>query len=457
VQIHPSVRPSDYAVHIRASDLRWLFSRVVVGESCCLVGVSDVGLTFVGRTLSLPAVRDMVFDGKPEPPYPLIVFVDCNALGRIDGDSLFLLTANRIVKAMASLTRTRTSLVPTSTVIPPKVPPFKGVGEFNRVVEDVIGEGFSLCIVYDPFDECLRQVDTATLLRLRAARDELKPALSYVITAVQRPETIRPESEANPFTSLFWGRVRYLRPLDQTQARSMLEFLSASRGIRIPERLRHQVIQLSGGHPGLMRTVFEAAVESLSSPSASLPMDREFYHTEGLALECRSIAESLSQEEITSLKDILARRSGAAEVEEDLTRKGILVISSSGRPGVFSPLFEEYLRLQSSKQTRLIVDFERGTVEYGSEDITRQLSATEYRLLLYLARRCGQMCSKDDIAAALWPDEILMPPDDNRIQKAVDRLRSKLAAATGVGGNQYIQTVRGRGYRFVTIDGVHSA
>ncbi len=72
------------------------------------------------------------------------------------------------------------------------------------------------------------------------------------------------------------------------------------------------------------------------------------------------------------------------------------------------------------------------------------LSARQFELLQCLYLRKGQAVSKDEIAAAVWPDDSVAVPDNN-IDRLVSRVRVRLSEAAG--GHQFIATVRGFGFR----------
>ncbi len=72
-----------------------------------------------------------------------------------------------------------------------------------------------------------------------------------------------------------------------------------------------------------------------------------------------------------------------------------------------------------------------------------ELTAFEYRLLEYLARRPGQVVPKTTLADYLYPHDD--DRDSNVIEVLIGRLRRKLDLAGGV---HPITTLRGRGYRF---------
>lgn len=75
-------------------------------------------------------------------------------------------------------------------------------------------------------------------------------------------------------------------------------------------------------------------------------------------------------------------------------------------------------------------------------DIGLTLTAKEYALLEYLARRGGDVVSRGDIAEHVWDENY--DPMSNVVDVYIQRLRRKLEAA---GGQSLIRTRRGEGYQ----------
>jgi len=75
-----------------------------------------------------------------------------------------------------------------------------------------------------------------------------------------------------------------------------------------------------------------------------------------------------------------------------------------------------------------------------------ELSAKEFALLTYLYERRGQVCSKDDIGKAVWP-EYQEGVYDYQIENLVRRLRSKIEPDPA--NPQLLLTMRGLGYKLV--------
>jgi two-component system response regulator MtrA len=82
------------------------------------------------------------------------------------------------------------------------------------------------------------------------------------------------------------------------------------------------------------------------------------------------------------------------------------------------------------------------SVRKGGEDVA--LTATEFRLLLELARRPKQVFTRDLLLELVWNYEYL--GDSRLVDVAVQRLRGKIEDDPAQ--PKLIQTVRGVGYRF---------
>lgn len=90
----------------------------------------------------------------------------------------------------------------------------------------------------------------------------------------------------------------------------------------------------------------------------------------------------------------------------------------------------------------LEVDVTAGVVRIDRRVVS--LSPKEFSLLVYLNERAGEVCSKDEIGAAVWP-EYQEGVYDYQVENLVRRLRAKLEADPG--DPQLLLTIRGRGYK----------
>jgi two-component system, OmpR family, phosphate regulon response regulator PhoB len=87
----------------------------------------------------------------------------------------------------------------------------------------------------------------------------------------------------------------------------------------------------------------------------------------------------------------------------------------------------------------LLIDRVQHRVTVAGEEIT--LTATEFRLLIFLAEHAGRVHDRDQLLDHVWGQDICIGP--RTVDAHVANLRQKL----GVAGD-LVQTVRGFGYRF---------
>ncbi len=88
----------------------------------------------------------------------------------------------------------------------------------------------------------------------------------------------------------------------------------------------------------------------------------------------------------------------------------------------------------------IVMDKERYTVTARGRPVN--LSAKEFKLLLYLVERKGRVFSRDQLLDAIWRDEAFVEP--RTVDVAIRRLRSQVEEDPS--RPQYIKTKRGIGY-----------
>lgn len=87
----------------------------------------------------------------------------------------------------------------------------------------------------------------------------------------------------------------------------------------------------------------------------------------------------------------------------------------------------------------LRIDDSKHRIWINDEEIA--MTITEYKLLFHLASKAGNLCSRGELLQEVWE----LPPNLNTrtVDTHIKRLRQKLGPAA-----DYIETVRGAGYRF---------
>lgn len=103
------------------------------------------------------------------------------------------------------------------------------------------------------------------------------------------------------------------------------------------------------------------------------------------------------------------------------------------------------VRLAREEEPRLVLgDLSIGLVERSVERAGRPIAllAREYALLLYLARRCGECVTREELLRAVW--RLHFDPGTNSVEVHMSRLRAKIDRGFD---RPLLHTEKGRGYR----------
>lgn len=112
-------------------------------------------------------------------------------------------------------------------------------------------------------------------------------------------------------------------------------------------------------------------------------------------------------------------------------------------------LIRRYTRFNRKEGTPRIFHFDGLTIDQDNRSITSangtfELPPKEFDVLWFCAENQGKILTKKQIYEEVWGEEYFY--DDSNIMAIISRLRKKLEANPG--NPQYIQTVKGIGYRF---------
>jgi DNA-binding winged helix-turn-helix (wHTH) protein len=97
------------------------------------------------------------------------------------------------------------------------------------------------------------------------------------------------------------------------------------------------------------------------------------------------------------------------------------------------------------------VSFDDFQLDYGRFQLSRngspvRLEGLPLQLLMFLVENRGQLVTREQISSALWSKDVFVDVEQG-INTAIRKIRRALA--DDAGEPQYLQTVVGRGYRFV--------
>lgn len=244
----------------------------------------------------------------------------------------------------------------------------------------------AVCLLFDRFDSLPSPFVAAISGSLRALRDTFKYQLTYLIAA-RRP--LEPTSE---LAELFYAHTLWLGALSASDARWSAQGYARRRGLIWDEETLQRLVELSSGYPALLRAACEA-------------------HAAGVPLQLQTL----------SAHPAVQKR--LEEFWSDEPSPGMLKASRLEN----IPLLRQPCR---------------------PEQKSPELTAKENLLLQYLRAHPNQVCTKDDLIQAVWPeDKVFMEGiRDDSLAQLVRRLRRKIEPDPV--NPHHLHNVPGRGYRY---------
>jgi hypothetical protein len=316
---------------------------------------------------------------------------------------------------------------------------------FTRALQAVMAAPTRrLVFLFDQFDEVYKTIAPRFFAKLRSIRDTFKYRVSYITFTREELPYLSNAPECEEFYELLQPHVLGLGPYNREDSWTELRRIAARYGVTPEPTLGEQLIHLAGGHPGLLKAAFMSTLR----PDRDLPSSEENAITLLLAnndvvTECAKLWGSLRDDERGALRTIAqgSKLPQDIDVLRRLNLKGLIVNEHQ----LFSPLFAEYINELSGSQsieTRIQAGPIRidaaGDVWIETRKIVPPLTASEQRLLTHLCAKAGQLCSKDEIVAAV------NIASDEALTALVERLRKRVERTPSQPG--FILTIRGKGY-----------
>jgi hypothetical protein len=242
-----------------------------------------------------------------------------------------------------------------------------------------------------------------------------------------------PETLSSPFFNFFAPLA--LGPLEESEARGMLERLSTQAGKPFTERDCDAILSIAGPHPLFLQVAAYRAFETAAAggdPSA-----------EGLASLRRRILADLEphlQYYWNDLDDDARYELAALP----LVGGGSAPLADAGliRNGKYiGGILEQFVRSQQVpgllQGGPFLIDLRRSQATVAGEPV--HLTPTEFSLLKVFLEQPGRVLTPEDIETGLWPEEKTLDPE--RARGVVKKLRHALGPAGDLLVNR-----RGQGY-----------
>lgn len=318
------------------------------------------------------------------------------------------------------------------------------IENLKKALNRIISEGAFPTIFFNRFDRISEAASAEFFANIEGVKNSTHGKLSFVFTTSRGLNSISPKVFSHTSLSLAESEI-FLKPASETDLRIICDAYIKRFGLRISEELEKELIKLTGGYVQYL----QLALIELNSPETTVTDPGELIEflsqNERIILQSEELWEGLTEEE----QQILLRVKKYSKLSESEVRQSKYLLDSGFiiRKGneyrVFSPLFEEFLnRKLSSPSIR----------EKDGFSNKLELSKKEHLLFSYLKENLGEICEREAIIEAVWPEEEALGVSDWAIDRLVARLRKKIARPSfrGEQEDEYeIVTVKTRGFKLV--------
>jgi DNA-binding winged helix-turn-helix (wHTH) protein len=443
----------------RQAEVKAIARCIRVGDSCSVVGVSGMAKSNLFRHLLKRHVREYYLSDDWQKHFFLAA--DSNALGQITEQTIYDLLMDQLIsesnqrEATAEVTARLEELhlraLSSSEVLIWK-------RSFTQSIQTVMTSDPArhLVFLFDQFDEVYKTLPPHFFANLRFVRDEYKYRISYLLFTRDELPQLCHALECEEFYELLSPNVIALGPYDHDDALFLLARVSSRYNQSISEEVSERLIELSGGHPGILKAACIAILQGkVILPECDKKGTESFLAVEDVYAECTKIWESISDDEQRALRSIIM-----GGLESELEAKTIrrlklkhLLTNRDDIPAL-CPIFTKYvseIKIDSKAGTKIQAGPLRidsaGEIWVNGRLIVPPLTKKEFLLLEYFCLEPGRLCSRDEIIAVVYPNEYKSgdTPSDEALNALVRRLRERIEQFSK--GQCRIATVRGKGYR----------
>lgn len=426
-----SVIEASYPISFRKKEAAELGTHLKNRHSVVLIGMKRVGISnFLRFFLNHDHVVETYIKNDVS---PISIQVDLNDLIERNVSAFWTLLLTRVVDTVQRSTlpesvkrQCRRSFVQSIQL----KDHFFTLDSVRKSLEALDAGGYFPVLFFIRFDRMAQVVTPEFFSNLVGLRDAVKGKISYVFTSYRPLGDLAPDVFTKPLLSVF-SRDMYLTPASDEAMRSILKTLEDQYHTSFDAQTRDALIQLSGGYVQYLQLAILRLRDEKMIPHKEEELKALLVADEQIVFQSEELFDSLTKKEKEILLEI-KRGNAIDNLQKDealyLWRTG-MIREEKRKHVLFSPLFDDYLA-------------KFGATPSGGQEFTKK----EHLLFSFLQQREGQLCEREAIIEAVWPEHQDLGVSDWAIDRLVARLRSKLKAQDSP---YSIVTVVTRGYKLL--------
>lgn len=424
---------ASYPITFRENDARVLGEHLKNRHSVVLIGMKRVGIAnFLRFFLNHKDIKQIYIADEKE---HLFIPVDLIDLVEREMFPFWSLTLKRIVDASQKSTLSQKVKKEIETLFLESIQSqdlFFTIDSIRKALVAIVESGVMPTIFFIRFDRIKDAVTPAFFDNLHGLSDATHQKLTYVFTSFKSLDKLSPAVFTKAVLSVF-VRNAYFKPAGTDDTKIIYDTYKSRYTLSLPEEIEKALFDIVDGYVQYL----QLSLILLNEQKGNIKTKEELYSflakDEQITLQSEELWESLEQAE----KDVLQKIVSSKMVEDEqesakyLWDTGIVVSDNA----IFSPLFGGYIA-------------KRNVEEMEKEKTTADFTKKEHLLFSFLEQNKNQICEREKIIEAVWPEVTTLGVTDWAVDRLVARVRNKLKLK---GSPVRIETIKTRGYKLIQI------
>lgn len=429
---------SQYPINFRESDSKKLGNILKNRNSAVLIGMRRVGISNFLRFFlyhsDIP--QKYISDSQKH----LFIPVDLNDLVEREIFPFWMLTLKRIVDSIETSPLADEIKKDVETFFLDSIQSndlFLLIDCVRQSLIKIISANFLPTIFYIRFDRMTGTATPQLLNNLEGLISATHHKLAYVFTSSRKLDQINSEVFKHSNIS-FASNTLFIQPAKKEDMEIISQTYLTQYSLNLSQEIKKWLFELIDGYVQYMQLALIILSESkstLNGVSSKEELLKMLLDDERIALQSEELWDDLTQTEKEILLNAVSKKSITKDEREEakyLWETGVITDIDS-KNLIFSPLFEDYLTNLSTKLTQ--------------DNTSTEFSKKENLLFNFLKENLDQICEREAIIEAVWPEEEAIGVSDWAIDRLVARVRTKLKKQNN---NFEIITVKTRGYKLTT-------
>ena len=423
-----------YPLSFRREDAVKLGHHVKDRHSMMLIGMRRVGIgNFLRFFLNhKDIIKTYVKDDKNQ---HLFITIDLNDLVERELFPFWILTLKRIADSVeasnfASKVKKQIELLFLNSMQSQDL--FLTIDSVRRALLYLVANSIMPTLFFIRFDRIKDAATPVFFDNLEGLKEATHHRLAYVFTSYRDLHGLSPSAFTKNVLPIFSHNI-YIKPAKRADIETIFKSYNDRYKLTLAPKQKDWLFAIVGGNVQYLQLALVVLHEGKVNMTSKDSMLTSLFSDERISLQSEELWESLTQKEQEILRNIVQKAnlsSGDRQQGGYLWDTGFV----SEHSLLFSPLFTYY-----------VVQREKLTTKNHVVEFTKK----EHALFSFLKGKINEICEREAIIGAVWPEVEALGVSDWAIDRLVARVRGKLKEQKSY---YEVQTVKTRGYKLIHTD-----